>query len=71
MLTFRRVLSVAPCLVAILAFISPSTPMFARCAIAAVGLVTLIDSAAGLLLIAALGPLGSYLAALAGLGLSG
>jgi O-antigen ligase len=68
MLIFRRILSVAPCLVAILALISPSTPMFARCAIAAVGLVTLIDSAVGLLLIAALCPLGSYLAALAGLG---
>jgi len=68
MLTFRRVLSVAPCLVAILAFISPSTPMFARCAIAAVGLVTFIDSSAGLLLVAAVGPLGSYLAALVGLG---
>jgi O-antigen ligase len=42
--------------------------MFARCAIAAVGLVTFIDSSAGLLLVAALGPLGSYLAALVGLG---
>jgi O-antigen ligase len=68
MLIFRRVLSVAPCLIAILAFVSPSTPMFARCAIAAVGLVTFIDSAAGLLLVAAVGPLGSYLASLAGLG---
>ena len=59
MLTFRRVLSVAPCLVAILAFISPSTPMFARCAIAAVALVTFIDSPSGLLLVAVLAPLGS------------
>jgi O-antigen ligase len=68
MLILRRVLSVAPCLVAILAFISPSTPMFARCAIAAVALVTFIDSPSGLLLVAVLAPLGSYLAALGGLG---
>jgi O-antigen ligase len=68
MLIFRRILSVAPCGLTALALMAPSTPMIARCAIAVVFLVTLIDSAAGLLLLSAVGPLGSYLAALLGFG---
>jgi O-antigen ligase len=51
-----------------LAFISPSTPLVARGAIAAVFFITLVDSGAGLLSVAALAPLGSLLAALFGLG---
>jgi O-antigen ligase len=68
MLIFRRVLAVAPCLVVILALVTPSTPMVARVAIATVGLVTLFDPVAGLLLLAVSGPLGSYLAELLGIG---
>jgi len=68
MLILRRVLAVVPCLVVILALVSPSTPMVARVAIAAVGLVTLVDPVAGLLLLAVSGPLGSYLAELLAIG---
>jgi O-antigen ligase len=68
MLIFRRALSVAPCLVTLLALVSPPTPSVARCAIAAVFLVTLINPAVGLIAVATLGPLGSYLAELVGLG---
>jgi O-antigen ligase len=51
-----------------LAFVAPSTPLIARCAIAAIFLVTLIDPAFGLLTVAVLGPLGAYLAELLGIG---
>jgi O-antigen ligase len=68
MLIFRRILAVAPCLAVIVALVAPSTPMIARVAIAVVGLVTLIDPAAGLLLLAVSGPLGSYLADVLGVG---
>ena len=68
MLIFRRILAVAPCLVVIVALVSPSTPMIARVAIATVGLVTLVNPVAGLLLLAVSGPLGSYLAELLGIG---
>jgi O-antigen ligase len=51
-----------------LALIAPSTPLIARCSIAAIFFVTLVDSAAGLLAVAAFAPLGSLLAATFGLG---
>jgi O-antigen ligase len=68
MLILRRVLAIAPCGVTALAFISPSTPLVARVVMAAAFLVTLVDSSAGLLFVAALAPLGEYLAYLAGIG---
>jgi O-Antigen ligase len=51
-----------------LALVSPSTPAVARGAIAAVFLVTLIDPAGGLVAVAAIAPLGWYLADLFGIG---
>jgi O-antigen ligase len=63
----RWLLAVVPCGVTLLGLISPSTPIVFRFTIAAVFFLSLIDSAAGLLAVAALAPLGSYLAALAGL----
>jgi hypothetical protein len=52
----------------IVALVSPWTPTLARVGIATVGLVTLIDPVACLLLLAVSGPLGSYLAELLGIG---
>ena len=51
-----------------LALVSPSTPMIARGAIATIFLITLVEPSAGLIAIAAAGPLGSYLTELFGLG---
>jgi len=57
-----------PCGLTALALVSPSTPIIARVAMAAVFAATLVDPARGLLAVAVAGPLSAYLAELFGAG---
>ena len=64
----RRLLCVAPCSVTLVALAASTTPGAAKIVMAAVLIVTLADPAEGLLLTAALAPLGAFFAALFDLG---
>jgi len=63
----RRLLSVLPCAVLLVALLSPGTPLLARLLIVVLFGVTLWHPAAGLLATAGLAPLGAFIAALDGI----
>ncbi len=62
----RRLLSLAPCAVLLVALVSPGTPLLARLLIAGLFGLTLWNPETGLLATAGLAPLGAFIAALAG-----
>jgi len=63
----RRLLSVLPCAVLLVALLSPGTPVLARLLIVVLFGVTLWNPAAGLLAAGGLAPLGGFVAALDGM----
>ena len=62
----KRLLSLAPCALLLVALVSPDTPLLARLLIVSIFGVTLWNPATGLLAAAGLAPLGAFLAALDG-----
>ena len=62
----RRLFSLAPCAVLLVALVAPGTPLLARLFIAGIFGVTLWNPETGLLDAAGLAPLGAFIAALAG-----
>jgi O-antigen ligase len=65
-IAFRILLSILPCAVLLAALATSGTPLLARLLIVGIGLVTLWNPAAGLLITAGLAPLGAFLIALDG-----
>ena len=63
----RRLLSIAPCALILVALLAPPTPLLARLLIAVLFGITLSNPAAGLLAAAGLAPLGAFVAALDGM----